>query len=198
VEIKTAYGCQVAEGGIVSAQAFGAQMPTHVTLDDVASMAAGDENHRYELSPEGVLSIMPPADPERALLVMRMILWLAGHGYEAEQIAADCGIDVGGGRVPDLTVWAKGMPPRRARSSYAGTAGLLLAVEVVSSGSEIVDRITKKAEYAKAGIPRYWIVERDGGVTVHRHVLSDTGTYEPDPAGPQPLAWLLTTVPDIG
>lgn len=96
----------------MSAQAFGAKMPTHVTLDDVASMAAADENNRYELSPEGVLSVMPPADPENALLVMRMIFWLASHGFEAEQIAADCGIDVGGGRVPDLTVWAKGMPPR--------------------------------------------------------------------------------------
>lgn len=181
----------------MSAQAFGAKMPTHVTLDDVASMAAADENHRYELSPEGVLSIMPPADPEHALLVMRMILWLAGHGYEAEQLAADCGIDVGGGRVPDLTVWAKGMPPRRARSSYAGTAGLLLAVEVVSGGSEVTDRIIKKAEYAKAGIPRYWVVERDGGATVHRHVLNDVGEYEPDAEGPQPLTWLLTSDPDI-
>lgn len=182
----------------MSAHAFGAQMPTHVTLDDVAGMAAADENHRYELSPEGVLSIVPPADPEHALLVMRMIFWLAAHGYEADQLAADCGIDVGGGRVPDLTVWAKGLPPRPAGSSYAGTSGLLLAVEVVSGGSEIVDRIIKKAEYAKAGIPRYWIVERDGGATVHRHVLNGAGEYEPDPAGPQPLAWLLTTTPDLG
>jgi Uma2 family endonuclease len=147
-------------GGTVSARAFGAEMPAHVTLDDVASMAAADENHRYELSPEGALSITPPADPEHALLVMRMILWLASHGYEAEQLAADCGIDVGGGRVPDLPVWAKGMPQRRARSSYAGTSGLLLAVEVVSSGSEVIDRIIKKAEYAKVGIPRYWVVQR--------------------------------------
>ncbi|WP_233625334.1 hypothetical protein [Actinoplanes sp. ATCC 53533] len=28
-------------------------MPTQVTLDDLAVMAAADENHRYELSPEG-------------------------------------------------------------------------------------------------------------------------------------------------
>jgi len=191
-------GSSVAEGSTVSAQAIGANMPTHVTLDDLASMAAADENHRYELSPEGVLSVMPPADPEHALLVMRMIFWLAGHGYAAEQVTADCGIDVGGGRVPDLTVWANGMPPRRSRSSYAGTAGLLLAVEVVSSGSEVVDRIIKKAEYAKAGIPRYWIVERGGTETVLRHVLNEaTAEYEVDPAGPQPLAWLLSSDPDI-
>jgi Uma2 family endonuclease len=182
----------------MSAEVVGAQMPTHVTLDDLAVMAAADENHRYELSPEGVLSIVPPAEPEHALLVSRLFAWLLANGYGPEEVVTDCGIDVGGGRVPDLTVWAKGMPPRPARSSYAGTVGLLLAVEVVSGGSEVVDRIIKKAEYAKAGIPRYWYIERDGVTTVHRHTLNDAGEYELDPNGPQPFAWLLTTVPDIG
>nr|WP_296064258.1 Uma2 family endonuclease [uncultured Actinoplanes sp.] len=182
----------------MSAEAVGAQMPTQITLDDLAVMAAADENHRYELSPEGVLSVVPPADPDHALLVSRMFAWLLTNGYGPEQVVTDCGIDVGGGRVPDLTVWAKGLPPRPARSSYAGTDGLLLAVEVVSKGSEIVDRVIKKVEYAKAGIPRYWVIERDSVITVHRHTLDQTtGEYEPDPAGPQPIAWLLTTVPDI-
>lgn len=182
----------------MSAEAVGAQMPTHVTLDDLAVMAAADENHRYELSVEGVLSVVPPADPDHALLVSRMFAWFLTHGFGPEQVVTDCGIDVGGGRVPDLTVWASGQPPRPARSSYAGTAGLLLAIEVVSRGSEVVDRMIKKTEYAKAGIPRYWIVERDRVTTVHRHTLdADTGEYEPDPDRGQPLAWLLTTAPDI-
>jgi Uma2 family endonuclease len=112
-------------------------------------------------------------------------------------VVTDCGIDVGGGRVPDLTVWAAGMPPRPARSSYAGTAGLLLAVEVVSRGSEVVDRVVKMAEYAKAGIARYWVVERDNGATVHRHVLDrDASEYVADGVA-QPLAWLLATTPDV-
>ncbi|MEU4155859.1 Uma2 family endonuclease [Actinoplanes sp. NPDC026670] len=182
----------------MSAEAVGAGMPTQVTLDDLAQMAAADENHRYELSPEGVLSVVPSADPDHALLVSRIFAWFLTNGYGPEQVATDCGIDVGGGRVPDLTVWAEGMPPRRARSSYAGTAGLLLAIEVVSRGSEVIDRMIKKAEYAKAGIPRYWIVERDSVTAVHRHNLNvESGEYEPDPGGPQPIAWLLTTVPEI-
>lgn len=183
---------------MMSAETVGAEMPTQVTLDDLAAMAAADENHRYELSPEGVLSVMPPADPDHALLVTRMFAWFLTNGYGPEQVVVDCGIDVGGGRVPDLSVWAKGRPPRRARASYAGTDGLLLAVEVVSRGSEVVDRIIKKTEYAKAGIPHYWFVERDGGTTVHRHALSaETGEYEVVAGGPQPLAWLLTTIPDV-
>ena len=182
----------------MSAEAVGAQMPTQVTLDDLAVMAAADENHRYELSPEGVLSVVPPADPDHALLVSRMFAWFLTNGYGPEQVVTDCGIDVGGGRVPDLSVWARGLPPRSARSSYAGTDGLLLVVEVVSKGSEIVDRVIKKIEYAKAGIPRYWVIERDSITTVHRHTLDRAaGEYELDPAGPQPIAWVLATTPDL-
>src|SRR6266545_6887536 len=71
-------------GCIMSAEAVGAQMPTQITLDDLAVMAAADENHRYELSPEGVLSVAPPADPDHALLVSRMFAWFLTHGYGPE------------------------------------------------------------------------------------------------------------------
>ena len=181
----------------MSAATVGAEMPAQVTLDDLAAMAAADENHRYELSPEGVLSVMPPADPDHALLVTRIFAWFLTNGYGPEQVVVDCGVDVGGGRVPDLSVWAEGRPPRRARSSYAGVDGLLLAVEVVSNGSEIADRVTKRAEYAKAGIPHYWIVERDAGNIVHRLALNVEAADYVALGDVQPLAWLLTTIPDV-
>jgi Uma2 family endonuclease len=182
----------------VSAATVGAEMPAQVTLDDLAAMAAADENHRYELSPEGVLSIMPPADPDHALLVTRILAWFLTSGFGPEQVVVDCGIDAGGGRVPDISVWAQGRPPRRARSSYAGVDGLLLVIEVVSKGSEIADRVVKKVEYAKVGIPHYWIVERDAGNTVHQLTLNlETGEYDRAPDGAQPLAWLLTTAPEL-
>lgn len=181
-----------------SAEVVGAQMPAHITLDDLAAMAAADENHRYELSPEGVLSAMPPADPDRALLVTRVFAWFLTHGFGPEQVVVDCGIDVGGGRVPDLTVWAAGKPPRRARFRHAGISGLELAIEVVSAGSEMIDRIIKKAEYAKAGIPRYWIVERDAINTVTRYQLgSRSADYEVGSEGARPLAWILGNPPDL-
>jgi Uma2 family endonuclease len=67
--------------------------------------------------------------------------------------------------------------------------GLLLAVEVVSPDSEISDRVIKKAEYAAAGVPRYWVVGRDKGNTVHLYQLRDAG-YETE-REPTSLAWLL-------
>jgi hypothetical protein len=82
----------------MSAEAVGAQMPTQVTLDDLAVMAAADENHRYELSVEGVLSVVPSADPDDALLVSRMFAWFLTYGFGPERVVTDCGIDVGGGQ----------------------------------------------------------------------------------------------------
>jgi Uma2 family endonuclease len=134
----------------MSAEAVGAQIPTRITLDDLVVMAAVDGNHRYELSGEAVLTVAPPADPDHALLVSRMFTWLLSHGHGLEQGVTDRGIDVGGERVPDLTVWDRGRP---AWSGYPATAGLRLVVEVVARGCEVVDRIIKKAEYARAGIP---------------------------------------------
>jgi Uma2 family endonuclease len=174
---------------VMSASTIGAQMPAEITLADVAAMAEADEHHRYELSREGVLSIMPPGTPEHALIVSRLVHWFYVNGFGPEQVTMDCGIDVGGGRQPDLTIWAKGKPPRRVRSSYAGLDGLLLAVEVVSPDSELTDRVIKKAEYAAAGVPRYWIVERDKAETVQMYRLAESG-YQPERES-RSLAWLL-------
>ena len=179
----------------MSAEAVGSTMPQHLTLHDLAAMAGADEHHRYELSPERVLFVMPPAGPEHALVVMRMVLWLAAAGFTAEQLAADLGVDTdGGARIPDLTVWAAGNPPERGRSSYATLAGMLLAVEVVSASSEMVDRVIKRDEYAKAGIPRYWIVDRDPANTVLMYDLAEAGSAYAE-ARTQPLSWLLGADP---
>jgi Uma2 family endonuclease len=166
------------------------------TLDDVAAMAAADEHHRYELSRDGILSIMPAATPEQTLIVSRIVFWLYSHEFGPEQVTADCGIDVGAGRQPDLTVWAKGKPPRQARSGYAGLDGLLLAIEVVSPDSEVTDWIIKKMEYAAAGVPRYWIIDRDRRNTVHAYRLVE-GEYAAEHE-PKSLAWLVNgTVADL-
>lgn len=157
-----------------------------ITLDDVAALAAADGLHRYEFSREGVLSIMPPPSPEHSLIVALLAHRFYAHGYGAEQVIPNCGIDVGGGRLPDLTVWAKDKQPRRARSIYAGLDGLELVTEVVSRDSETIDRVIKRNEYYAAGVPRYWIVGNGTGTgsrgqmlaladsTVHMLALADS------------------------
>ena len=179
----------------MSAESVGMHMPSVVTLDDLAAMIAADSHgHRYEISPEGALSVMPPTDSEHAAIASRLFAWLILAGWPAEQVLQAAGVrisgpDGDGGRIPDLTLWSK----PQARSVWLTVADLLLVIEIVSPGSEAMDAMVKRQEYARAGIPRYWIVDRDGAQTVTVHRLGRTGEYEV--ATKLPLAWLLNTAP---
>jgi Uma2 family endonuclease len=70
---------------------------------------------------------------------------------------------------------------------------LVLAVEIVSPGSEGLDEVIKRGEYARAGIPQYWVVNRDAAQTVVLDRLQPDGTYLE--RAKIPLAWLLQTAP---
>jgi Uma2 family endonuclease len=179
----------------MSAEAFGSHFPAVVTLDDLAAMNIADQHgHRFELSPEQALSVMPPPDSEHAAIASRLFAWLVLAGWPADQLLQAVGVripgpDGFGGRIPDLTVWANPQP----RSVWLPIADLLLVVEIVSAGSAAMDRGVKLGEYAQAGIPRYWLVDRDAAQTVTLHVLGAEKTYEV--AAKMPLAWLLQTAP---
>lgn len=60
---------------------------------------------------------------------------------------------------------------------------LQLVAEVISpgSGSERTDRLRKVTEYARLGIPQYWIVEHAPRLSVQILTLAD-GAYVPRPA----------------
>jgi Uma2 family endonuclease len=48
---------------------------------------------------------------------------------------------------------------------------VVLAVEIVSPTSQSMDRITKPALYAQAGIPFYWCIETEDKITVHAYKI---------------------------
>ncbi len=179
----------------MSAEAFAKSMPPTVTLSDLTAMIEADEyGHRFELSPEGAITITPPPDTEHAGIASDLMLWLAAAGWPGRQILQAVGIrisgpDGDGGRIPDLTLWS-----RRPQGVWPTITDLLLAVEIVSPGSKSMDQDTKVKEYARAGIPRYWVVDRDTANTVTLHRLTAAGDYETTTK--LPLAWLLQTSPD--
>ena len=76
---------------------------------------------------------------------------------------------------------------------WLDVADLLLVIEIVSPGSEAMDGVVKRSEDARAGIPRYWVVDRDAAQTVTLHELGAAGTYREK--AKMPLAWLLNTSP---
>lgn len=181
----------------MSAEAVGRHMPAIATLDDLTAMIAADPHgHRYETSPEGVLSVLPPPDYEHAVIATRLMAWLIMAGWPLDQVTQAVGLRISGpdgttgGRIPDLVVWGKAQP--QSRTGWLPVGDVLLAVEIISPGSEAADTLTKHREYAGAGIPRYWTVDRDPGRTVTMYRLAG-GSYQLHAT--TPLAWVLNTAP---
>jgi Uma2 family endonuclease len=181
--------------GRMSAEAFAKSVPPVVTLKNLTEMIEADRyGHRFELSAEGVVTITPPPDAEHAGIASDLFAWLLAAGWPPRQILQAVGIrislpDGDGGRIPDLTLWAE-----RPQGVWPEITHLLLAVEIVSPSSKSMDRDLKVKEYARAGIPRYWVVDRDAANTVTLFRLAGTGDYET--ATKLPLAWLLQSSPD--
>jgi Uma2 family endonuclease len=128
------------------------------------------------------------------MIASRLFAWLIMAGWPADQVLQAAGVrisgpDGDGGRIPDLTVWRKPPP----RGVWSAVADVVLVIEIVSPGSEAMDSVTKVREYASAGIPQYWVVDRDGAQTVTLHRLAGSGGYEE--RARMPLAWLLQTSP---
>jgi Uma2 family endonuclease len=75
---------------------------------------------------------------------------------------------------PDVIVIRAGADPGPHRTAYQA-ADVVLAVEVMSTDSEVRDRERKPQLHAEAGIPHFWRVENDSGRPI-------VYTYELDPA----------------
>ena len=178
----------------MGAAVVGAHMPPEITLDDLAAMNEADPfGHRYETSPEGVLSVTPQPDAEHAGIASELMAWLLAAGWAPRQLLQAVGVRVPGlqgneGRIPDLTVWAH--PPGGV---WIDARDLVVVVEIVSPASRSMDVETKRREYAAAGVPRYWVVERDAPRTVTLFRLESPEAYAV--AAQVPLAWLLRTDP---
>src|SRR5262249_37145469 len=146
----------------MSAEAVGRHMPAIATLDDLTAMIAADPHgHRYETSPEGVLSVMPPLDYEHAVIATRTMLWLAAAGVTADRLPQAVGLRIPGrdgavgGRIPDLVVWRKA----QAAGVWLPVGDVLLVIEIVSPGSEAVGTLAKRREDAAPRIPPYWTLD---------------------------------------
>lgn len=151
----------------------------HATLRWTPEMvrALPDDGNRYELI-DGMLLVTPSP----ILLHQRAVnlLWKALEQYVArhalgEVLTSPADLELEPDTIvqPDVFVapLVNGELPRR----WTDVHGLLLAVEILSPGSRRHDRVTKRAFYARVGIPEYWIVDLDAR-TVERWRPRDTQT----------------------
>jgi Uma2 family endonuclease len=154
------------------------------TVDDLEAMP--DDGRRYELI-GGAIVMTPAPEPvhQRAgQSLFRLIDDACPPGHEVFLSPIDFDLP-GGQRVqPDLVVVPHASVGEKRLSGPA-----LLVVEIVSPGSVVNDRVTKREVYAEAGVPAYWIVDPRRG---HLLALRLVGPgYEPyaEGAGPVTLDW---------
>lgn len=148
-----------------------------LTLADLEAMP--DDGRRYELI--GGAIVMTPAPVPAHQRILRNLYDLVrvacppGHEVFFAPIDLDLPDDQ---RVePDLIVVpAASVGPKRL------VLPVLLAVEVVSKSSRINDLVTKRAVYAEAGIPAYWLIDAHRGRVTCLRLAGDS--YETEAEGP--------------
>ncbi|MDT5028973.1 MAG: hypothetical protein QOE61_5399 [Micromonosporaceae bacterium] len=134
-----------------------------LTLDDVTRLAEADTRHRFELS-EGNLVVMPPGTWRHQEISGLLFAWFLTHGYRGRVNVAPgvrTATDDLNGRIPDLVVTTG---PVADDTVWLAPESVALAIEIVSKGSERMDRWLKPVEYAEAGIGLFWRVEPDDTV----------------------------------
>ncbi|MBL8927220.1 MAG: Uma2 family endonuclease [Pseudonocardia sp.] len=143
--------------------------PQRLPLTVAGYVALGEDPDgvRSELQ-EGNLVMSPTPVPEHQIAIMRLARQLEDRVPSALELVPDVDIDLqlvapdrpGTVRAPDLVaVTRKALARRRSEGGVLRAAEVALAVEVISPGSDRMDRVVKRDEYADAGIPHYWIVD---------------------------------------
>ena len=140
------------------------QQPKIWTYDDLLTLP--DDGKRYEII-AGELYEMPAPTMEHGDLIANLlhrILWpvvepLGGRVYTAP-------IDVflldANPVQPDIFVLLPEQFGLKSRRGVEGPPALI--VEVLSPGNPEHDRIVKRALYARAGVPEYWIVSPEAAI----------------------------------
>ena len=138
-------------------------------------LALGETEPGYTELVEGRLIMVPGPSPDHN--VAGAMLWLALRPQLPPEMEAILDVDVdlelvpadqpGFSRRPDLVVVRRQARERvRAEGGVIRASEVVLVVETISPSSRRTDRVTKRGEYADAGIPHYWIVDLSEPVSV--------------------------------
>lgn len=137
------------------------------TTDDLDS--APEDGRRRELI-DGVLWMPPAPTGKHQKIVWRLAAALDRRCPPSHDVNQGVEIRINRRRslIPDVLVTT--IEAARQDLPRFAPYDVTLAVEIESPSSYTMDRITKPALYANAGIPHYWRVALDGGlcVTVYR------------------------------
>jgi Uma2 family endonuclease len=127
-----------------------------LTVADLEAMP--DDGHRYELI-DGALIVTPAPSPLHQLVhsaLMELLLRSRREGLRVLSAPLDVVLDGSTSMQPDLMV---------TRRSDLGERNLpvapLLAVEILSPSTRLIDLNLKRARFERAGVASYWVVDPD-------------------------------------
>jgi Uma2 family endonuclease len=129
------------------------------TADDLDEMP--DDGNRYEVI-DGVLFVTPaPALPHQ-LAQMELITCMLSYAIALDLQLLAAPTAVRASRVtevePDLLALPRSAVPHDG-TRYLSPSSLLLAVEILSPSTELLDRNEKRRTYLEHGVAEYWIVD---------------------------------------
>lgn len=129
-----------------------------------------DHHNRLIEFADGDIEVLPmPTDRHQVIvrfLLLALLMVVQPLGGTVLFAPLRLQIRPGKYREPDILLLRDQRDPRRQNAFWLGAD---LVVEIVSPDDPKRDLETKRADYAEAGIPEYWIVEPDAGrITVLR------------------------------
>ena len=133
-------------------------MTTAITPEAAERAAAAlPGDHRWEITPEGNLVLMSPANSRPAKIVMQLAAW------SSEAVSTRCASCPRSASVRSPKGYVDPTPPcsapSRNRTGRASTDELAVVIEVFSPSTRRTDEGDKVDEYARIGCPQYWTVE---------------------------------------
>jgi Uma2 family endonuclease len=152
--------------------------PGSLSLADLEAMP--DDGRRHELIGGAIVMTAAPAPIHQMGAARVHPILQAAVGEDHFVFAAPIDLDLPGGQrvEPDFVV-----VPWTSVGEQRLTLPVTLVVEIVSPGSQTNDRITKRAAYAAAGIPAYWLIDLPARV-ITLLTLTATGVYQTLAEGP--------------
>jgi Uma2 family endonuclease len=159
-----------------------------LTVADYVALGEDPEGARYELQ-DGNLVMAASPFPRHQRCLLRLGGRLEAQVPDDFDVFPDLDVDLqlvppeqpGTVRRPDLVVVSRAGYERREREGGVLRASeVVLAIEIVSPGSERTDHTVKHLEYADAGIPYYWVIdlgEPGDHVTLTAHHLAGEFGY---------------------
>ena len=144
-----------------------------------------DDQTRWELQ-EGILMMSPSPKPRHMRLGARLFSQVDEQLPDELVAVPDVDVDLqlvtaegpATVRRPDLVVVDSSEYQRvEAEGGVLRASAVHVVVEIVSPGSRRTDYVTKRSEYAEAGISHYWIIDLTTPLSLVAFVLTDELGY---------------------